>query len=266
MAKARKRGPTFALYLTTVGLTLYFETMILIFFDAYAYYPMIIQNNPDPFNDILAGNLFSQFCISTTVLLAVTLDLKFYWYFVLGFFYGMIEELFMALGIYSHNWYQTWMTVLGFPLLTWFIKKINSWFNQGIKPITYCGYIYMGLFALYVVTLLWGLDLAGLMRFANTLFKNPRVSRYGLYLVYYTLSAMSMIYVIILKPRLSYKFSAIVILYAVFYIAYKQHLIMYKEGYFFPVTTITIIWSYLSVFLMDRLYGRPHKPPHLIKG
>jgi hypothetical protein len=98
----------------------------------------------------------------------VTLDLKYYWYFIFGGVYGLIEELFITLGIYSHNWYRTWMTVIGFPILIWVAKKMYLKILKGIKPVTYYGYIYMGLFALYVVTLLWGLDVAGLMRFTTT--------------------------------------------------------------------------------------------------
>ncbi|WP_036947031.1 hypothetical protein [Pseudobacteroides cellulosolvens] len=259
MVKAKRRRLTLALYLTTVGITLYFETIILIFFRAYAYYPMIIEKHSDPFNDVLAGNLFSQFSVSTTALLVSILDLKYYWYFIFGCIYGIIEELFIALGIYSHNWYQTWMTVLGFPILIWVVKKMHSKILQGIKPITYYGYIYMGLFTLYVVTLLWGLDVAGFMQFTTTLFNNPKVSRYSLYLVYYSLSSIFMMLIYFLKPKLRYKSLIIFILYAIYYTGYKQNLIWIKEGWFLSVTTIKIFWMYLSVFILDRLYNGPHK-------
>ncbi len=255
MLKAKRRRLTFAFYLTIVGITLYFETLILIFFRAYAYYPMIIQKNSDPFNDILAGNLFSQFSVSATALLVIILDLKYYWYFIFGGIYGIIEELFIALGIYNHNWYRTWITVVGFPVLIWIVKKMYFKILQGIKTIPYCGYIYLGLFTLYVVTLLWGLDLAGFMRFTTTLFNNTKVSRYGLYLVYYSLSSIFIMLIYFLKLKLRYKSLIIFILYAICYTGYKLNLICIKEGWFLPVTTITILWMYLSVFILDKLYG-----------
>ncbi|HEX2927868.1 MAG TPA: hypothetical protein VHP38_16700 [Ruminiclostridium sp.] len=259
IAKTKRRRLTFAIYLTTVGITLYFETVILIFFGAYAYYPMIIHSHSDPFNDILAGNLFSQFSVSTTALLVITLNLKYYWYFITGGIYGIIEELFIALGIYSHNWYRTWMTVIGLPILIWLVKKMYSKILQGIKPITYYVYIYLGLFTLYVVTLLWGLDVAGFMRFTNTLFNNPKFSRYGLYLIYYSLSSIFMMLIYFLKFKFRLKFLLIFILYAIYYTSYKLNLIWFKEGYFLPVSTITILWLYLSIFILDRLYGGPQK-------
>ncbi|KNY26812.1 hypothetical protein Bccel_2077 [Pseudobacteroides cellulosolvens ATCC 35603 = DSM 2933] len=117
----------------------------------------------------------------------------------------------------------------------------------------------MGLFTLYVVTLLWGLDVAGFMQFTTTLFNNPKVSRYSLYLVYYSLSSIFMMLIYFLKPKLRYKSLIIFILYAIYYTGYKQNLIWIKEGWFLSVTTIKIFWMYLSVFILDRLYNGPHK-------
>jgi hypothetical protein len=220
---------------------------------------MILQKHSDPFNDVFVGNLFSQFSVSATALLVVILDLKYYWYFIFGVIYGIIEELFIALGIYSHNWYRTWMTVVGFAILIWVVKKMYSKIMQGIKPITYYGYIYLGLFTLDVVTLLWGLDLAGYMRFTTTLLNDPKVSRYSLYLVYYSLSSVYIMLIYFLKSKLRYKALITLILYAIYYIGYKLNLIWIKEGWFLPVTTITVFWMYLSVFTLDKLYGGSQK-------
>ncbi len=220
---------------------------------------MIIKNHPDPFNDSLAGNLFSQFSVSATVLLVVILDLKYYWYFIFGGIYGLIEELFLALGIYSHNWYRTWMTVIGFPILIWVAKKMYLKILKGIKPITYYGYIYMGLFALYVVTLLWGLDVAGLMRFSTTLLKDAKCSRYSLYLVYYTLSSAIMLLAYFLKTKFRYKALIIIALYALYFAGYKLNLIYFKEGWFLSVSSITILWLYLSVLMLDKFLGGPKR-------
>lgn len=256
---AKRRRLTFAIYLSTVGITLYFETVILIFFDSYTYYPMLLQKHSDPFNDVLVGNLFSQFSVGVTALLVVILGLKYYWYFIFGCIYGIIEELFIALGIYTHNWYRTWMTVLAFPILIWIVKKMYSKLIQGIKPMAYYGYIYIGLFTLYVVTLLWGLDVAGFMRFTTKLFINPKVSRYSLYLTYYTLSSICIMLIYFMKSKLIYKASIIFILYAIYYTGYKYNLLWIRDGNFLSVTTITILWLYLSVFILDKLYGGPQK-------
>ena len=58
MIKAKRRYLTIALYITILGMTLNFESIIFIFMKAYDYYPMIIQSSP--FDDKLAGSLFSE--------------------------------------------------------------------------------------------------------------------------------------------------------------------------------------------------------------
>lgn len=119
--KARRRKFVFAFYMTLVGLVLFFKTIILIVFKAYNYYPMIIHTSP--FDDVLAGNLFSQFSVAATALLVAAFNLEYYWIIILSGLYGLIEELFLALGIYSHNWYQTWMTVVLLNIYFGWAKK-----------------------------------------------------------------------------------------------------------------------------------------------
>lgn len=182
LSKTEKRRLTFAFFITVSGMTLNFETLILIFMKAYAYYPMIIKNSPNPFNDVLAGNLFSQFSISASTLLAVVLNLKYHWYLILAAIYGFIEEGFLALGVYKHNWYQTWMTVVMAPFSLWIAKKMYEKIIKGVKPVFYYAYIYFGLFTLYVITLLWGLHLSGYVEFSKTVFKDPINSVYFLIL------------------------------------------------------------------------------------
>jgi hypothetical protein len=91
---SENRCRTLSFYLTLVGLPLYFETMILIFLDAYAYYPKIIRKtNLDPFNDVLTGNLFSQFGVASSALLLTVQRISFYWKVLVAFLYCMLEEL-----------------------------------------------------------------------------------------------------------------------------------------------------------------------------
>ena len=137
MVKAKRRKLTFAFYLTILGIVLSFETMIMIFLKSYSYYPMILKNPLYPFDDSLAGNLFSQFSIAATILLVVTLNLKYYWHFIFAGIYGLIEAMFLALGIYSHNWYRTWITIVILSIAFWIAKKMHKLILHGIKPVFY---------------------------------------------------------------------------------------------------------------------------------
>lgn len=255
MVKAERRKLTFAFFLTILSFTLSIETTILIFLKAYTYYPMILQSAKIPFDNVLAGNLFSQFSISATMLLIVVLNLKNYWFFIFAGIYGAIEELFLALGIYSHNWYQTWMTVILLPFAFWIAKKMYTKILQGVKPIFYYGYVFLGLFSLNIISLTWGFMLLELQEFSQAVLSDPISSRHFLVLVYFFLVSISMMIIYFLRPNWMWKALIILLLYTIYYISYKLNLMFFKEGWFLFVSTVTFVWMYLSVVIMDKLYG-----------
>lgn len=256
MLKAKRRKLTFAFFLTILGITLSLETIILIFLKSYEYYPMIFKESPNPFDDIIAGNIFSQFSVSVSVLLAVVLNLNYYWYFIIAAIYGIIEELFIALGIYKHNWYRTWMTVSMFPLAIWMTKKMYSKIIRGARPIFYYGYIFLGLYSLYTIIILWAFQLIGYLDFNTTIFTDPTNSRYFLALVtFFIPPSVLMMLIYFLRSKLYWKVFAVATLYMFYYTCYKLNLIWFKEGWFLIISTVTIIWMYLSLILLDRLYG-----------
>lgn len=262
--KAKRRSQTIAFFITTFGIALFVESTILIFMKSYTYYPLILKNAINPFDDVLAGNLFSQLSISATLLLAVVFDLKYYWYFIFGISYGLIEELFLSLGIYNHNWYQTWMTVTMFPAACWIIKFIYKKLIQGIKPIFYYGYILLGLFPLNIITLCWLLMLTGIQDMSYSVLPDPIMSRHFIVLVLFFILAPSIMLLYFSKMRLYWKALIIIIMYILYYIAYKLNFILIRDGWFIPVSTATICWMYLSTLLLDRLYSAPQK--QVLKG
>lgn len=256
MVRAKRRNLTFAFFLTMMGIAFSLETVILIFLKSYEYYPMIFAASSDPFNDSIAGNIFSQFSVSVSVLLAIVLNLKYYWYFILAAIYGVVEELFLSLGIYRHNWYRTWMTVAMFPIAIWMTKRMYSKLIQGIKPISYYGYVILSLFPLYSITILWGLQLMGYLAFNTTILHDPINSRYLIALIIYFISpSVIMMIVYFGKFKFYWKVLAIAMLYGLYYSSYRFNLVWVKQGCFVAVSTATIVWMYLSIFLADRLYG-----------
>ena len=257
LVKAKRPYLAFAFYLTVAGITLSFETIILIFLKSYAYYPKILKNPPMPFDDILAGNLFSQFSVAATVLLVTVLNLNYYWFFIFAGMYGIIEETFLALGIYSHNWYRTWMTVTMLPLAFWSGKYMYSKLNNGIKPIFYYVYILFALFPLYIIAFNWILMLLRLRTFNYFVLPDPVMSPYFLALIHFFLLAIPIMFIHFYKVKLQLHWKVIVILmlYAIDYVGYKSGLIVIKDGWFLPISTLSIFWIYASVFIADKLYG-----------
>lgn len=259
--KTNKHGLVWALYLTFAGILFNCETLILIFLKSYTYYPLILKNPPFPFDDSLAGNVFSQTSVSATALLTAVLDLKLYWYFVLAGIYYIIEEVFLALGIYSHNWYQTWMTFVGALLYFWITKEMYQKSLHGIKPIFYYGYIYLALFPLHIVILEWGiLVLDRLQDFNTTLFLDPIACRSLLWLIHFHSLAIPMMFIYFSRFNWLWKALAILMIYLIYYIGYKLNLILIKDGWFLVISTVSIWWMYLSVFTMDRLYDKKEMP------
>ena len=263
---AKNRQLAIAFYLTITGIVLTFETIILFFMKAYIYYPMILKSPPRPFDDVLAGNLFSQFSVGASALLVVILNLKSYWFFIFGVIYGIIEELFLALGIYQHNWYQTWMTVTGIPVFCWVVKKMYVKLLHGIKPKYYYGYIFFALYTCNVITLIWGVFmLFRIQDFNTTLISDPEVSRLYGALGHFLLLSISIMLIYFLRLKWIWKALVILFLYTIYYIGYKLNLVLIKEGWFLLVSTISIIWTYLSVFILDKLYGGPKKKSNCLK-
>jgi hypothetical protein len=250
------RSRTFAFYLTLAGFPLYFETMVMIFLDSYEYHPKIIRDpNLDPYNDILTGNLFSQFGVTSSALLLTVLRKPFSWYLVVAFLYCVVEELFKALDIYSQHWWRTWMTFIGLTIFFTVSKWMYSRLILGLRPIYYYFiYIYLGMFPICTILFLWGvLDLSGLMQFSENLFSDPKISRYGLYLIFF-----SICYPLIIwgysRQRWKWKFIASAFVGATIYLGYKWHLLVFREGWFGPISILMILWMYFSVWLLDTLY------------
>lgn len=255
MFRTENRKLMIAFFLTITGIVLHFETTIFIFLKAYVYYPMILKSPPMPIDDMLLGNLFSQTSVAATALLAAVLNLKYYWYIIFAVAYGIIEELFLALGIYSHNWYQTWMTVVSLPIYLWIAKIMYEKITRGIKPLFYYVYIYLGLFLPNSPTLTHILLIITRHQdFSTTLLPDPVISRFLIFWVHFHLLSIPIMLMYFLRFKLIFKTLVILALYIIYFIGYKLNLIWIKEGWFLPVSTANIFGMFLSVVILDKLY------------
>jgi hypothetical protein len=251
-ALARNRRMAAGLYLILAGVVLSFETMILIFCKAYAYYPMLLQTSPDPFDRVLAGNLFSQFSVAATALLVAILDLDFRWSLLLAAAYGLIEELFLALGIYSHNWYRTWITVIGLLLYFQLAKTLHVALLRGVRPAVFYGFVFIGLFPLYVVTIVWAFMVSGHLAFNTAVLSDPVNSRYFLALAVYTgPGGVDVMYTYYSRSGQLRKALAAAALFLFYGVSVKLGLIVIPAGWFLTVTAATTAWAYVSVAIMD---------------
>ena len=112
---------TSAFSFAALGLAYWLEALLVIGLSAYTYHPMITPW--DPFQDAVLGNIFSQVSVSTTAVLYCVLGLRKRYIFIFAGLYFLLDVLFVGLGIYEHNWYQSIYTFFGFTIYCWIIKK-----------------------------------------------------------------------------------------------------------------------------------------------
>lgn len=257
LCKAKDRKGTFALYLIIAGITYVMEATIYCFLQAYEYHPMLVPKSP--MDDGLAGNLFSQFSVSATALLIAVLKLKNYWFFIFSVIYGLIEELFLSLGIYRHNWYQTWMTMVGVLFIFWIAKKLyHSGFIYGSRIRRYL-FMSFGLYTLHMPTIFWVLVLTGIVA--------PNIKILPDDMVSYALISLINLYTILIVCMVTYfykikwwwKSIPTAALYGAIFLADKINLFHIKEGWFLLFATLDIFGMYFYIFVLDWLIPKTDK-------
>jgi len=254
LTKAKQRKSTLALYFSVCGITFTYEATICCFLKAYNYFPMVLPHLP--LDEQLAGNLFSQFSVSATALLIVVLNLKYYWVLIAAGAYGIIEEFFIYLGIYKHNWYRTWMTVAGFILFFRLTKKMYEKALDDLYHIWRYIFIFLGLYTLHMITLLWVPKLLGIINFNIKILPDAMHSYALLALCNLVIISITCIIIYFSKINWWWKFLLFSALYAILYFAQKMNLIQIKEGWLFLYPTIDIFGMYFYVYLLDNLYDQ----------
>lgn len=251
--KVTNRKAVFAFYLTLCGLAFSFEMIILSVLKAYQYYPMIIPSSPP--DDSIAGNLFSQASIPATALLIAVLNLRYYWYFIFAIAYVVIEELFLVLGVYEQNWYQSWMTLLLTMLFFWITKHAYRLCFRRLKGFMFYLFIFLGLVALHQNLTVWGLRLSGVQLFSDSLLADKQHSLVVLSSSYMLLLGVIIMLLFFVGIHWGRKLTVILLLYIGHGVAMMFDLIIYKEGWFWISTSISIWSMYLFTFLLDQFYA-----------
>ncbi|NPV89692.1 MAG: hypothetical protein HPY50_02805 [Firmicutes bacterium] len=252
--KVKSRKLVLALYLTISGMAFCYEMIIYAYFKSYKYFPMLIPQSPP--DDSIAGNLFSQFSVSATALLIAVFDLRYYWFIILAATYGVIEELFIKLGIFQHNWYQTWMTVVGLLLFFGITKKIYKESSKHIRRFLRYLYIFFGLVTLHEHSIVWVQRLIGVRVFSETFLPEKEQSLVVLAAINLLLLGVIIMTIYFSNIKWSWRIPVIFVIYVAFLIAARLDLIIYKEGWFFISSSICIWGMYLYTYILDRLYDR----------
>jgi hypothetical protein len=227
------------------------ETVLYIYLRAYDYFPMIFPRIA--FHDSLWGNLFSQLSLASSALVIVFFNLHFIWYIVFSGGYYFTETAFLALGIYKHHWYKTWMTSLGVILFFWIIQKMYQKYNGSFGKIFRYFCLLLGFFSMHTVFFNWTFFvITGIQGFKNIL-ADPNKSWatmdiiYNCFFIFHTL-----LIAYALKQKWLWKAGIFLFIYLVYFVSQKLNLIYFKAGWFTIFMSFTIIYSYLCIAFLDK--------------
>lgn len=252
LKKTDHRKFTIAFYFSLSGVIFSFEAIICMLLKAYDYYPKIVLTSQ--YNDTISGNHFSQFSVAATALLIAVYGLRYYWYFIAAIIYGLIEELFLYLGIYKQYWYSTWYTVIGIIILCWVVGVLFHRHKGSMSSLIRYIYVLFALFAVYVPTVIYLFRLSGNLEYNSNILSDPVSS--NMILVFIHLQILSNIVMLMYLAKLKLKWHALVIalIYTGYYLATKLYLIYIAPGWFWTFTSISIFVMYLYVFILNHLY------------
>ncbi|MCX8131588.1 MAG: hypothetical protein N3I35_16030 [Clostridia bacterium] len=235
---------------TTLGFVYSAESILLGFYGgAYNYYPKISK---DAFLDTVMGNHFSQLSICTTLVLLVIYKSRTIWNFISAVIYYLIEILFLKLGVYQHNWYKAWITLVGLIVLAFLFKKWYYKLLNSPKFLTYYFALYFAVVSSY--GLVRSAFVYGKFRIINyNVF--PNVFKDNLILVHIPLFIIINIMIYVYQMKLSWFVKCMVFsgLFLTQFILTKIGVITIRPGWFLTITSADVLSCYLIVVIMDSL-------------
>lgn len=258
LLKSKQKNRDLGFFFAIVGLVFIIETVVYIFFNAYEYYPKIIPHSPK--NDGVVGNLISQFSISTAALFICVFNISFKKVVCIGAIFYLIERLFLYLGIYQHYWYKAWITFIGLVILFEFVKR---WYKSVMWSTYFKKHYFadtLGILALYLPTTNWIGILSGYVDIIDNILIDPFISHVIVAIPKYLLQINTIYF--LHRRRSHWKWWSIWV--AVFLmwdiILYLTKLMYVKEGWLLIYSSLSILSTYLYVYIMDGLlYGHKNK-------
>jgi len=239
--------------LALLHLTLLVELGLVGISGAYQYSPKLFK---DSFLDTFFGNYFSQVSITTTCVVAAVYKLGFKWYLAFAVVYYLIEEAFLKLGIYKHNWYHTWFTFAGIILLLCLTKKWYYKVLQSPSPYIYYLTLFWGAWTAIGNCIIMWYYLASIqtynIHFFPEYYRNQMIGS--------TLDTKVLMLTIFLlylwKVNWKWKGTGFVCLFVSRYLLYRAGIIHYMAGWFFFVAASQLIGGYFWLAMIDYLLSK----------
>ncbi|WP_264806163.1 hypothetical protein [Cytobacillus sp. NCCP-133] len=106
--KKTKFRHNLALYFFTMGLAFIMEYIVLILGGAYTYYPRFFSNQW--YDDVFGSSISQAFFIPSVLVAIAAFRIPVKWVVLIIVAILGLEEFFLWLGIYEHNWWKSWFT------------------------------------------------------------------------------------------------------------------------------------------------------------
>lgn len=250
--KAKDKKLTFALYCAVIAMIFLYESVICFVLKSYEYYPKFAHNSYD---EIMLGNISSQYSVAATAILIAVLNLKNYWYVIFSCAYAIIETIFLTLGIYKQNWYDTWMTAIGTIILFWIVNKMYRYSKAGLKPLPRYIFLTLSLFTLYVNSI-YIPRLIGITTFVNPFTSDQLMGASLVAVVDFTIMSNVFMFIYFYKPKWQYSALIILVIYFMNYMATKFGFLYIMQGWFWAYKTYCMAIMYLYIYILDKCYYR----------
>jgi hypothetical protein len=252
LIKASEHKKTLVFFFAVLGMAYFIEVFLMIVTDAYAYYPKIAS---DSFHESLIGNFFSQYSVSASAVLIAALSLNIWWQIGFSIAYFLVDVLFAHLGIYVHNWYQSWYTLAGFFI---FSRIVIKWYKKVFAQPS--GFIYfltlfLGIFAIAGNAIGTTLNFLEIRRYSIGLFSQATKDQTATSIIHGILIAMILIPLYRLKSQPILKCLIFLMLFVLDYILYRVGIIMVKPGWFVAGSMISVLGNYAITGMVDRSLG-----------
>lgn len=269
LMKSTRKRVLWGMFFTLLGSTVLFEIIFMSINKSYTYDPKILPESWNHFkvphptyythNESIIGNYFSQLSVSATAVLLAARELKVRWYVISILAYCLIEEWFLYLGIYKHNWYQTWMTCAGLAILFFVTKAMYANIRKGSGRILHFTYLLFGVFGIHpLISPGWFMYLLGVQTFATSWFGGDYAANSGFFYAFLAMiQAPLVIAAYTLKPKWSWHILVVCFLFVQHYILYKLNINTFQYWWGFGVYFTT--WTlglYLGTYMLDKLYER----------
>lgn len=173
--------------------------------------------------------------------------------------YGVIEEWFVALGVYQHHWYRTWMTVVSLVAYFWLAKAYFAYLLKGrLKPIIHYLNVFAGIFMLFICTPEpWIFVLTGLQTYVSGRFAHPFIINVLLINSVFGIAAIFTMLVYFLRVKWQWHIVVLASFNLINYLGYQKLNLLWFPNIWWCLlfASTNLLWIYFTVVWLDRWYG-----------